>query len=286
MKKLSVIIVCMVLLMFVLSACAPSTQIMEEEDEGSYSVIDDSASLDEKNSEDVFNELDNLEEKDSLDEGLNDVVDETEDDSDSMTEEIKEEVKEPVKEEIKETETVLEKDESTVTKTPSGVYKVTVNEGELVKVKLNAKDPDGDLLKFSYEKPLDQKGEWQTKMGDDGKYYTTVVVSDGENSVNVDVLIEVLSVNEDPVLNELSDIIVNEGETVKISPSATDADGDKLTFKYSGWMTSDTYKTGYDDSGKYSVTVTVSDGIGGEDSQTISVTVKDVNRAPVIEGLE
>ncbi|MEA3430800.1 MAG: hypothetical protein U9R08_05995 [Nanoarchaeota archaeon] len=275
MKKLYMIFACLVIALFILSACKPNIDV----EEGSYSVIEEEGA-----SEDIFEELDNIDEE--LD---NDV----EEDLDVVIEEPEEEKEEEVVVEdkvIEEKEEVVEEEKEdepeTTTKTESGVYKVTVNEGELVKVELNAKDPDGDALQFSYEKPLDVEGKWQTAMGDDGKYYTTVIVSDGTNNVEVDVLIEVLSVNEDPVLAKLSDIVVEEGETVKIRADATDADGDDLTFSYSGWMKSNTYKTGYDDAGVHKVTVTVSDVMGAEDSQTISVTVKDVNRAPVISGLE
>ncbi|MBW3003123.1 hypothetical protein KY328_03610 [Candidatus Woesearchaeota archaeon] len=261
MKKLYVILACLVLALFVLSACKP---------EGSFSVVDDSVvddpviedSVEDSDSGDVFEELENL---DELDEELDEVVEE---------EPERVERNDNIEEELEETET------------KSSVLTVTKNEGELVKVKLNAKDPDGDTLTFTYEKPLDENGEWQTEMGDDGKYYTTVTVSDGQNDVEVDVLIEILSINDDPVLAQLSDIVVDEGETVRLEPEATDADGDEVSFTYSGWMKSATYKTNYKDAGAYKVTVTASDGNGGEDSQTITVTVKDVNRAPIIEGLE
>lgn len=275
MKKLYLILACLVIALFVLSACKPNVDV----EEGSFSVIDEE--VEDADSEDIFEELESIGDSE---EDVDEIVeDETEVEGDSTeTDEVVEEEKEKQDE-----EEVVEKEEEKVeTTSESGVYKVTVDEGELVKVELNAKDPDGDSLEFTFEKPLDSNGEWQTEMGDDGKYYTTVVVSDGENNVEVDVLIEVLSVNEDPVLETLSDITVDEGDTVKIRPKATDADGDELTFSYSGWMRSDTYTTDYDDSGSHKVTVKVSDGMGGEDSQSITVTVKDVNRAPVISGLE
>ena len=268
MKKYIAIIMCLLIALFFIAACQSNSDSGLEDDEGSYSVILEDNSDD---SQDVFEQIDSLNDKDTAadHEEVADVKDETKEDTEDVVND-------------KESD-----NEKTVTKTKeSGVYKITVNEGELVKVRLNAKDPDGDALTYTYEKPLDSNGEWQTQMGDDGKYYTTVTVSDGKNDVDVDILIEVLSVNEDPVLKPLDDITVNEGETVKIRAKATDADGDDLTFTYSGWMTSDTKKTGYDDAGKHKVTVTVSDGNGGEDSQTITVTVNDVNRAPVIEGLE
>ena len=67
---------------------------------------------------------------------------------------------------------------------------------------------------------------------------------------------------------------------VEIDVTATDADEDVLTVTFSGWMTSNTYQTTYDDAGEHIVTVTVTDGIE-EVSQDITVTVNNVNRAPV-----
>jgi len=38
--------------------------------------------------------------------------------------------------------------------------------------------------------------------------------------------------NQPPVLNNIADVVVNEGELVKINPTATDPDNDPLTFSY------------------------------------------------------
>ncbi|MBU0461299.1 MAG: hypothetical protein KJ574_01800, partial [Nanoarchaeota archaeon] len=84
-----------------------------------------------------------------------------------------------------------------------------------------------------------------------------------------------------PVLSKIADVTVYEGETVKLEPTATDAENDKLTYKYSGWMTSSSKKTGYDDAGEYDVTVTASDG-EETDSQKVKVTVLNKNRHPRI----
>ena len=86
--------------------------------------------------------------------------------------------------------------------------------------------------------------------------------------------------NTVPVLKTIPDITVKEGETVKLQISATDREGDKLTTTISGWMTGDTYKTTYDDAGSYTVKITVTDGQFTA-TQTVHVTVEDVNRPPV-----
>jgi hypothetical protein len=83
------------------------------------------------------------------------------------------------------------------------------------------------------------------------------------------------------VLGPITDITVNEGDTITLSPTATDPNGDTLSFSYTGWMSSSSYTTNYIDVGTHTVTVTVSDGIL-TDSQDVAITVVGVN-APVLD---
>ncbi len=66
--------------------------------------------------------------------------------------------------------------------------------------------------------------------------------------------------NRSPVLDPISDFTVSEGDTITISPTATDLDGDTLAYTYSGWMSTASYTTNNEDAGTHTVTVTVSDG--------------------------
>ena len=85
--------------------------------------------------------------------------------------------------------------------------------------------------------------------------------------------------NRAPEIAMISSITVNEGDAITITPTAKDPDGDALTFSYSGWMTSDTYTTAYNDAGVHVITVTVSDG-ELSDSQDVAIIVNDVDIAP------
>lgn len=162
---------------------------------------------------------------------------------------------------------------------PSTIKKITVKEGELVSLDVRGADPDGDTLVYTFSKPLNSQGRWQTKRGDAGLYQADVSVSDGKTLITKAVAIEVLKSNEPPVMENLADVSIEEGDMVTLDPQVTDPDGDKVMVTYNGWMTSSTKTTGYDDAGSYVVTITATDS-EYEVSQDIHVTVQDVNRAP------
>lgn len=158
-------------------------------------------------------------------------------------------------------------------------------EGDFVRLSPRATDADGDPVTFSYSAPLDADGEWQTQAGDAGEYTVTVTASDGKSAVSKQITIVVLPSNNPPVISGVSDVAVQEGETVVLTPVITDEDGDDVTIRYSGWMTEDTKETGFEDAGEYTVTVTASDD-KSETRRTVRITVEDRNRRPVIGDLD
>ena len=162
--------------------------------------------------------------------------------------------------------------------------KIIVKETEPVKLNLKVTDPDGDPITYTYTNPLNEKGEWQTEAGDAGEYKVTITASDGKSTTTQDLLIVVESRNQLPVIENLNDVTVNEGQTVTLSPVVKDPENEEVSIKYSGWMTSSQYETNYNDAGKHKVTITTSDGVN-ELSKEITITVNDVNRAPVLNEL-
>ncbi|MAG08747.1 hypothetical protein CMO89_04685 [Candidatus Woesearchaeota archaeon] len=158
------------------------------------------------------------------------------------------------------------------------------NETELVKLRLKATDPDGDPITYTYSAPLNENGEWQTKAGDAGEYKVRITASDGKSTTTQDLLIIIKSRNQPPVMQNINDIVVNEGQIVSLSPVTSDPENEPVQITYSGWMSSSSYKTNYDDAGTHTVTVTASDGTN-QVSQDINVVINNVNRAPILSEL-
>ncbi len=183
------------------------------------------------------------------------------------TEEIEEEVPEEVEEELPEEADII------------------VTEGELVKLAPKATDPEGDIITFTFSEPLNENGEWLTEIGDAGLYKTIVIASDGVNEVSQEVTILVKPANKPPIMEFIEDIIVTEGDTVTIEPVVSDPEGDNIVISYSGWMTTSSYETTYEDAGEYIVTVTASDGVN-EVSQNVNIIVNEFNRPPVMEKID
>lgn len=161
---------------------------------------------------------------------------------------------------------------------------LTVMEGGVVELKLKAYDPDGDKIAYTFGKPLDQNGRWQTKVGDEGTYKVDVTASDGKSKTVKTITIRVSHKNRPPVIEPLQKIIVNEGDTINLAPRIKDAEGGNYKTAYSGWMTEPRKKTGYDDAGTYRVTITASDG-ELQSTSYVDIEVRDVNRAPVFEAV-
>ncbi|MFH1414320.1 MAG: PKD domain-containing protein, partial [Candidatus Omnitrophota bacterium] len=100
--------------------------------------------------------------------------------------------------------------------------------------------------------------------------------------------------NNAPVLDAIGNKSVNENESLGFTISATDADGHSLTYSASGLpagaaLGSSTgaffWTPTYAQSGEHSVTFSVSDGNGGTDSEVVTITVSNVNRAPVLNSI-
>jgi len=98
--------------------------------------------------------------------------------------------------------------------------------------------------------------------------------------------------NVPPVLDRVGDKIINEAEMLIITLSASDPNGDPLTYScnrtdlftdFNPATGAGSWTTDYEDSGIYWVEFGVSDGNGGIDNEAIRIEVLNVNRPPVLD---
>jgi subtilisin-like proprotein convertase family protein len=191
----------------------------------------------------------------------------------------------------------------------------TVAEGESLIVTLSASDSDlpADSLLYSIESPSPSNvtlnpvnGQliWTpTEDQGPGIHVVTVGVRDNGTPSLSDMLsfnVTVEEVNAAPVLDPIGDVAVNEGSPLRISPNAEDADlpGNLLTYSLDpgapagmtiepvtgviDWAPGEA--DGPDD---YTITIRVTDDGAGtlDDSETITVTVREVNTPPSLAAL-
>jgi hypothetical protein len=117
-----------------------------------------------------------------------------------------------------------------------------------------------------------------------GDYSITLIADykEGYDIVKRNVTME----NKAPVITEIKDVTVNEGELVTLVVIAKDMT-EELEYsidssKFGGYGGVYAWQTGYSDSGMYEVKVTVGDG-DLESTQIVKVTVIDSNAKPVLE---
>jgi hypothetical protein len=161
-----------------------------------------------------------------------------------------------------------------------------------------ASDPEGGELNYEWHASggnISGEGATTTWIAPDeiGEYVVSVNVTDGDgNSATQSVTITVVRENHPPEIADLTaseEWVVPSGDCT-ISCEASDPDNDSLSYE---WLTSGGNITGEgdtitwvapEDTGDYNITVVVTDGLGGEDSTSLSITVS-FNKRPVIEDL-
>ncbi|MEK6921383.1 MAG: hypothetical protein AABX82_05850 [Nanoarchaeota archaeon] len=168
------------------------------------------------------------------------------------------------------------------TKDEETMEKRVYREGDLVSFDPIGVDPDGDVITYTFSRPLDEKGKWQTDIGDVGTYQITITASDGKSDVEKRVILLILSANRAPSIDGLEDMTVVEGNLVVLKPKIFDYNGDEVVLEYSKPFDQDgEWQTDYDDSGTYLIKVSVSDNETTVEKQ-ITIVVTDTNRAPVL----
>jgi hypothetical protein len=197
------------------------------------------------------------------------------------------------------------------TLSPNPVGDKTMNAGQTLTIPFTATDPDGDALTFSGGLPSGATlvpgtnnaatFSWTPapNQAQAAPYVVTVTVTDPAGlTASQSFNITVGSANRPPTLNPnpVGDRTVNEGQTLTIPFSATDPDGDALTFSTSALPTGATLTPGANNTATfvwtptfnqgqaapYAITVTVTDPAGLKAPQSFNITVGNVNRPPTL----
>ncbi len=182
---------------------------------------------------------------------------------------------------------------------------VAINEDNSVEINFTAADPDNVL-----ESAITSSNEHLevSVINDSTISITPELDYNGSGTINITATeiggeglstsqlftVDILPVNDAPLLSQINDITFNEDESATISLSSTDVDYVSLT--YAAVINSDdiqvsvsnnllTLAGSSDFNGEDTITVTVSDNEGAEDSQNIPVVIIPVNDAPILDEL-
>jgi hypothetical protein len=176
----------------------------------------------------------------------------------------------------------------------------SVDENVNLSFVLAASDPDGDTLTFEIGNQPDGATfdfstgafSWTPTYDKAGAHEVTFRVTDGDLSDSETITITVNNINRAPVMDTVQDQGVAENSTLTFTVWATDQDGETLTYGASSLPTGASFDPAtrtfswtptYEQAGTHpGVTFTVADPVGGTDSETITIEVYDVNRAPVL----
>jgi len=161
---------------------------------------------------------------------------------------------------------------------------INVKENELLKLNVNVADPDEDPVTFSFTKPINEKGEWQTSYGDAGEYIVTLSATDGKLTTTEKVKIVVERVNVHPLIEKVNDMTVDEGDVIEFEPEVTDPNNDAVTVTVSEPLKSGVFTTDHTSSGDYQIKVKASDG-ELETEETFLLRINDINIPPEISNV-
>ncbi|MBI2658982.1 hypothetical protein HYX05_02665 [Candidatus Woesearchaeota archaeon] len=188
-----------------------------------------------------------------------------------------------------------------------GIEDAVFNENEIAS--LNLPDFEKYGLVYSISEPVGSKNEWHTGYEDEGTYDVEIHAEGKGFKGDKTVKVTVNDADRPLTFESIGNKILNENEEIEITLNANDPDGDEITYSAENlpegaefddnvfaWKTSfDTVKKeGFVDRllGRFrtlSKSFYVQFSASSKDKnvvQNVIITVKDVNRAPVIEDME
>ena len=104
-----------------------------------------------------------------------------------------------------------------------------VNETQKITLNIDAFDPDGNILTYSFSQPFDQNGTWTPGYEDAGEYIIDVGITDGQYSDSKQIKVIVFETDRSPIISAIPLQEVNEKETLSLEIEAFDPDEDQVT---------------------------------------------------------
>ena len=173
---------------------------------------------------------------------------------------------------------------------------LTYNVGTPILVNINAADIDNDNITYSATNlptgatvdSATHKLSWTPGNDQAGTYDITLIISDGKLQSSKLLRLIIVGGNRAPVFGPLADASVNQKETITVMVTASDPDGDALTYSASDLPAGATFDPAsrqfswspdYNQAGNYTVTFSVTDGSLSA-SRNVTFTAVKVNNAP------
>ncbi|MFA5795511.1 MAG: putative Ig domain-containing protein [Candidatus Brocadiia bacterium] len=172
----------------------------------------------------------------------------------------------------------------------------TVDENQLLTFTLSAADPDGDAITYSMTpvptgvtlNATTGVFSWTPNYTQSGSYEVTLKATANSLVDTKTITIIVNNVDRAPVLVSPGNQSVDENQLLTFNLSATDPDGDVITYSMAPVPTGAVLNAGvftwtpdYTQSGSYEVTFKATAN-GLSDTKTVTVTINNVDRAPVL----
>ncbi|HRS10160.1 MAG TPA: putative Ig domain-containing protein [Sedimentisphaerales bacterium] len=172
-----------------------------------------------------------------------------------------------------------------------------VAENQTISLVVSATDADGDSITYSAAglpsgaSFSGQTFTWTPTYAQGGSYQVTFIASDGRSQDSETITITVTNVNRAPTLSPIGDRSVDENQALTFSVSASDPDGDSITYSATGLPSGANFANGSfrwtpasSQVGSHAVTFVASDG-SSQDSETVTIFVVGTSAdgtAPVV----
>jgi len=166
---------------------------------------------------------------------------------------------------------------------------IEIKENESLTISPRVYDLDNDKTTVKIEYPFDYNESWVASFESSGMYEINITADDGIKESKKTILLKIKNVNRPPILEDIENVTLKEGENLTITPTFSDPDNlnsvtnddNNLTISYSELFDENgSINANFESSGNYIVYATVSDG-DATDTKAFNLEIKNTNREPM-----